>query len=215
MDGFKAQVAGAGCVGGSIACICCMACCAGAITFVVFLGKYAFANPNLPAWYGMVGDADALFPTEALANAAKASDVSDVHGHMVTWFLWGFIQSLLPIATGILGAIFGAISPALGACMSGLGGLGVGCGGLAWYITGLVWRFNSAGSYASGDVMPEGATEAAWEKAITCDPSKDATCIVQYSSGNFMYVYFLITWICMGTACGCSLIGAIVACACK
>ena len=200
-----------------MACLCGLSCCAAAVTFIVYLGIYAFNNPNAEAWYGNAAGKEMLFETEADATTAKATDIVDIHGRFVTWFLWGFIQALLPLATGIIGAICGAISPKLGSCMTGLGGCGIGCGGLAWYIVGLVWRFGAAGKFASGDVMPEGVTEDAWAKAVTCDASVvgDGWCGSQYSSGNFMYIYFLITWILMGVSCGCALIGAIIGCMCK
>ena len=138
----------------SVACLCGLACCAGAITYIAFLGKYAFANPNLEAWYGVVAEQQALFPTEALGAAAGDSLV-DVHGKMVTWFLWGFIQALLPCVGSLLAVLCGLISPVLASVMGGLSGCGIAIGGLSWYIAGLVWRFNAAGKYASGD-LPEG-----------------------------------------------------------
>jgi hypothetical protein len=52
--------------------------------------------------------------------------------------------------------------------------------------------------------------QAAWEAGLTADGS-----LFQYSSGNFMYIYYLITWIAMGTACGCSMLVMICACICK
>ena len=43
--------------GGAMACsvFCCLLCCGGYITFMTFLGKYAFNNPNGEAWYGNIG----------------------------------------------------------------------------------------------------------------------------------------------------------------
>ena len=67
----------------------------------------------------------------------------------------------------------------------------------------MVWRFSEAGKYASGDVVPQGMdaeATAAWEAGLTADGS-----LFQYSSGNFMYIFYLITWIALGPACFCCL----------
>lgn len=216
MDGYMQVAKSGGAAATCIMCLCGLACCAAGVTFMAYLGIYAFNNPNEEAWYGSMNGNGKIFETENAATAAKAIDIVDIHGRFVTWFLWGFIQSLLPLATGILGAICGAISPSLAAFMTGLGGCGIGCGGLAWYIVGLVWRFSAAGKFAAGDVMPEGTTEDVWTKAITCDGVPEGTyCGFQYSSANFMYIYYLITWIMMGVSVGCALIGAIIGCLCK
>ena len=209
LDGYTQVIKNGGCCAMSMACLCGLICCGGAITFISFLGKYAFANPDAEAWYGTVGGQEDLFPTQAAGDLLKAGDMTDIHGKFVTWFLWGFIQALLPCGTGILSAICGLIHPSAAACMSGLGGLGIGCGGLAWWITGMVWRFGAAGKFAAGDVIPEGVTEEQWQTYVTAEGS-----LVQYSSGNFMAIYYLLTWIFMGTACGCSILGALISC-CK
>ena len=112
-------------------------------------------------------------------------------------------------------------SPKLMSCCVGLGSTAVSCSGLAWWIAGMVWRLNQAGSLASGDEIPTGVTgwdgqtietQEQWAAYLKDD---QYTGPIQISSGNFMYVYLLITWILMGTACGCSIIGALVACMCK
>jgi hypothetical protein len=103
------------------------------------------------------------------------------------------------------------LSPGIGACLMGLGMTGAGCGGFAWWITGMVWRFNAAGSFAAGDV-PEGLNEVdtlTYEAKVTADGS-----LYQYSSGNFMYIYYLITWITLGVSCGCGILGSLAACIC-
>ena len=93
-DFVKAASSGIGAV---ISCLCSCACLAGGITFVVYLGKYAFDNPNKDCFWASTGadDDDGLvFPTEALAKTAgfKEEEIVDVHGRFVTWFLWGFIM---------------------------------------------------------------------------------------------------------------------------
>ena len=57
MDGYK-QVAsgGAGICVSLIGCLCACSMLGGFITFVVFLGKFAFNSPDGEAWYGVVGE---------------------------------------------------------------------------------------------------------------------------------------------------------------
>ena len=79
---------------------------------------------------------------------------------------------------------------------------GVCSSSLAAWIMGMVWRFNAAGKFASGDDLPEDYV-----------PADDT--LLQLSNGKFLGIYYLITWIFLGTACGCSIIGGIVSCLCK
>ena len=75
----------------------------------------------------------------------------------------------------------------------------------------MVWRFKRYGLFASGDIAPAGLDETQaelWKQAEL----EDETSLYQISSGNFMAVYYLITWIGMGISCGCSLLGALCAC---
>ena len=82
------------------------------------------------------------------------------------------------------------------------------CGGLFWWIYGMVWRFKPYGKFASGDVVPETFSGEDYKDVfIASYPDTN-----QYSSGNFMYIYYLIGWICLGVSCGCAILGAIVTC---
>jgi len=58
--------------------------------------------------------------------------------------------------------------------------------------------------------MPANTTEEAWMTAITADGS-----LYQYSSGNFIWTYYLIGWIIMGSLCGLGCLCSIVGCMCK
>ena len=207
MDGFKSQLAGAGACGTAIACLCALTCCSGFITFCVFLGKFAFANPNNAAYYGV----DAAGAETLSATQNTAGDLTDVHGDFVTWFTWGFAQQMIPIAGILLVSISMMISGSLAAICQGLVGCGAGCGGLAWWIAGIVWRFRASGKFASGDSL----TEAELTVAEAAADVENSTTLYQLSSGRFMYVYYMICWILMGVSCGCSLIGMIVSCLCK
>lgn len=122
--------------------------------------------------------------------------------------MWGFLNAIAPMGLMLLAGICFFLPPVayffafLASCS--------GCSGLAWYIAGLCWRFRASGKFASGDSVPEDQRDA-WIETVTAE---DYAGLSQYSSGNFMYVYYLITWILMGISCGCMLIGMIAACAC-
>ena len=191
------------------ALLCCCVCSAVPIIFMVYLGIYAFNNPDQEAWYGLDTDGKgALFASEDAGLTGRATELVDIHARFVTWFLWGFIQTLvLPLSATILVGLGMLIHPSLGSFCSGLLGCGMSCGGLAWWITGIVWRFRSDGAYATGDVVPEGKDLDAWEAEISADDS-----LFQYKSGKFMFIYYVICWSMMACGCLTSLCGAIAGC---
>ena len=47
IEGLK----GAGCCAQVCACICALSICGVWVTFMAYLGKYAFGNPDPPCWY--------------------------------------------------------------------------------------------------------------------------------------------------------------------
>lgn len=133
------------------------------------------------------------------------TELEDIHGKFVIWFLWGFIMSLAPCAAALLGGIAHCIHEAFGKFIGSVLSCGMACGGLAWWITGIVWRFKASGSYASADQLTE--TERA---ALPEDPET----LYQYRSGNFMLIYYIIVWSLIGCSVLSSLIGLIVSCTC-
>merc|ERR1711907_810307 len=110
---------------------------------------------------------------------------------MIAWFLWGFWTTLMPCMTLLTAGLCSLMSPQLATCIAGLGGCGISCGGLVWWIIGMVWRFGAAGSFASGDSYAD--RDGDFQAAFIADQPLN-----QVSSGNFMAIYYLITWICMG-----------------
>ncbi len=152
-----------------------------------------------------------LFPTQEAAEAASATDLDDVHGNFVMWFLWGFCQQMLMCVGPLLGGLCMLISPQAASAMMGLISCGSGCGGLAWYITGLVFRCRQSGNFASGDILPEGTTDEQKETMMTADGN-----LYQFASGNFIWTFYVIGWIIMGASCGLScLMAAVSACCLK
>ncbi len=67
------------------------------------MGIYAFANPDKPAWIGhSEKDEFSLYATEEAAKGAKALDIVDIHSKYVTWFTYGFLLILAPIAAFLI-----------------------------------------------------------------------------------------------------------------
>ena len=139
-----------------LSCLCALTCCGISITFIVYLGIYGLNNPDKEAWYGVdVQGEGALFETNNSVGAE--SKLINIHGKFVLWFLWGFIFALSTFAATPIMMIASCIHEMLGKVLGGILTCGLGCGGLAWWIAGIVWRFNTAGAYASGDLLPADA----------------------------------------------------------
>ena len=205
-----------GIAAGTSGVVLCLVSCAFAIlpiVMTVYLGIYAFNNPDSEAWLGLSKSGKeedfALFKDEAAGKAAQATELVDVHGRFLVWFLWGFIAQLSPIAVVILTSIFTLCHPGFGSFCGGVLGCAQCCGTLAWWITGIVWRFRADGAYAAGDIIPEGTTIEDWEKKISAQDS-----LFQYSSGKFMFFFYVISWSLCACSCTISLIGALIGC-CK
>lgn len=207
MDHFESGMKGIGGCGLVISCLCCLSVLAGFVTLTAYLGIYALNNPDAEAWYGTVSGVQTLFPTAEAGASAGSFDLDNVHGNFHIWFLWGFINLASTLGLGLCMGL-SAIIPPIAACAMCL----LSCtqlSGSAWWIAGMVWRLRTSGSFASGDVVPAGMDEAAWEAKITEEGS-----LFQYSSGNFMWVYYMICWISMGVCCGCGILVSLCACIC-
>jgi len=188
--------------------LCALICCSPFVVLTVYFGIYSFNNPDKDVWYGTDAlSQPALYASLESAKAAKATDVVDMHHRFYVWFLWGFIQMLAPCAAMCLVPLAGMISDMLGSCMGCILGAGACCGSLAWWITGIVWRFRSDGAFVSGDEAPKGITMDDWNAQIEKDHG-----LYQYSSGKFMYIFYLIGFISISVSCACSLIGCIASC---
>ena len=199
-------VNGMGAAGKCIGCLCTLGCCAAQVTLIVYLGIFAFNNPDKEAWYGVDSNGDGkLFEQESDATITGDTDLKDVHGLFRLWFLWGFITALAPCASAPVLAIANCIHEMVGKFLGAIISCGIGCGGLAWWISGIVWRFNAAGSFSTGDKMTEEERIAAFE---------DETSLYQLRSGNFMLIYYIIVWSIMGASLLFSIIGMIAAATC-
>ena len=160
----------------------------------------------MEAWYGVDAEGKGvLFEKESDATITGDTELEDIHGKFVLWFLWGFVMALAPCAAAPIMAIANCIHETVAKVLGGIVSCGIGCGGLAWWISGIVWRFKSSGSYSSGDQLTEADRVAAMD---------DETSLYQIRSGNFMLIYYIIVWSLMGCSILSSLIGLIAASTC-
>lgn len=176
------------------------------ITFCVYLGVYAFNNPDKEAWIGIVNiDANerVIFKTKGAVEAANAVQVVDIHARFVSWFLWGFINWFAPLFIVLLAVLTCSINQIFGAIAVSALSLASACSATAWFIVGAVWRFNLDGQYASGTLIPSGKTPEEWNQTIIEQGSH-----YQVNSGRFMKYFYMICFIlvslnCIITSLGC------------
>ena len=189
--------------------LCGCACFGGFVTMVSYFGIYGLNNPDAQAWYGVVAGQQTLAPDAATLMDAGVVTPFPVHDKMVSWFLWGFILNLLPFVGCVCMplAAFGEGAAKLATCVSGLACTAASCGSLMWFITGSVFRFRSDFGYASGDVVPAGVTQQAWDLSLEADKG-----LFQVSSGRFMWVFLMINYGSMAVSCGCGILAALCGC---
>ena len=132
-------------VGASIGALVCISI---PIVFTVFLGIYGFKNPDKAAWIvrtSPTADEFSIFGTLAEAKANQNSEIVNIHGLFVSWFLWGFYLMLSPWAIAIITIITCFLHERVYQITFGVLNCLAGCAWLAWLIVGLVWRFNKYG----------------------------------------------------------------------
>ena len=141
------------------------------ITFIVYLGIFAFNNPDNEAWIGnLPKEKNVLFPTYEQAFDSDATHVLHISDRFRAWFQWGFVTCIVPISfgvfhlTGILVASIGgenffAWINALCGTLCGVATCLATCSCQAWLIAGLLWRFSSSGRTAAGAYKPESVSK--------------------------------------------------------
>ena len=184
-----------------IACLCALAMFGGVITYLVFLGIYAYNNPDpLDAWWG--GDLTHSYTTELAAQTAAGVgvEVQNVHLVYVTWFVWGFWTAISPciaIPVFITLGCFGvqALLQLIGAAF----GCGYACSSLFWFIFGIVWRWGSMGKACTRGALKNEANADAIATidgrsagADGVEPTAEVEWGLQAKGGAFMNV---IVWI--------------------
>ena len=197
-DQFKAMQSSAGTGGTIVSLICSCACLAGVITYMVYLGIYAFNNPDPEACWWMEGDVHGSAVKPILTGDAVAVNV---HTTFVNWFVWGFWTCVSPCLAIPLFCIVGCLG--MQTVLSGLGGLlscGVGCSTLFWIIFGAVWRFGSMGSACTRDALtPIDAAAGQTAEAYAAQVEQESAAWgLQAKSGAFMKTWLIINFVIMG-----------------
>ena len=127
-----------------------------------------------------------------------------IHNMFVMWFTWSFANiccifalmcCVMPVVA-VSSQMCGEMVPKI---CGGLCFCGYCCSALACFITGAVYRFSEAGVYAS----------AALEDGVAT-PFDDE--YLQTSSGNFMYIYYMICFVLIGLECLCCMVGGVCKC---
>lgn len=77
---------------------------------MVYLGIFAFANPDPKAWYGRLSDDEpsstgALYATKEAGLALGATELINIHRQYENWFLWGFLLIVGPFVVGTLSLV--------------------------------------------------------------------------------------------------------------
>ena len=116
-----------------------LSCCVGMTTLLIYLGIYAFKNPDMDNVWVIEEPLTLQYGKQGMKNAIP------IHNNFVLWFHFGFICTLLVPITFFLINICSMINPKLGGWLGGLTMCGATCGGFAWWITGMIWRFDRVG----------------------------------------------------------------------
>ena len=137
------------------------------LIYVLFF-IYAFANPDKDAWLTSEGGNFKLSPDAATAGTGALH----IHAVFTGWFAWFFINMVAQwVILGISVLFFYLSLEWVGIAFQGIMSCLLGCSFLAMYIAGMVWRFNSAGRYAAGSLVPEGTSTDDWAKTVSADGS--------------------------------------------
>merc|ERR1712060_677240 len=173
------------------------------LVWFIYLGVYAYANPDKKAAFYIDGlDEVALTRDAILTKAGEADPEIPVRagypvnmGHLFnTWFMWGFWGTCFQVCMIIvyLPIVFTMPKhvPLLNLISGVLGGLNC-CSNVAWFILGFFWRFSRAGRVASGEKLEReaGLTDAEWEANLDDTARSDG---YQLKGGHFMAVYLWI-----------------------
>ena len=190
------------------------------ITVLVFLGIFAFNNPD-PNSVWVVRDFESVERSrDAVIAAAGASGVDITEGYPVemhklfsAWFAWGFWASLTYAILFMASGGITAASPKVGAVLVSAN-TGLFCtNSIVWLICGFIWRFSKAGSIAAGDKLEPapGTAPEIWKQQQQASSEANG---YQLKGGNFMGIYLTAMLILFGLIILSFVIGCMVLCCC-
>jgi len=144
------------------------------IVLTVYLGQYAFSNPDPSScWITKGVDAAALTKDAAILKAKEASvDVPEgypveMHRVFVAWAMWGFLQNAVMITVIALTIILVAFVPIMPTIAS-VTGMGWCIGTILWLVFGAIWRYSFGGGVSSGDrlVRDDDISDDKWKATL-------------------------------------------------
>ena len=193
-------------------------CITGGVAFttaLVFLGYYAYSNPD-PSQCWVVRDLHSAWPTKADAIArADTMDIDvtsgypmEMHAVFELWFTWGFWAKITLIAALLLGVgVYKSGHENAGKIVLFLSSGLYAAQGIVWLGLGAVWRYSKAGQVASGDELARrtGISDELWAQQVEAAKLSNG---YQVSGGRFINIYLMImTFVVIFT-----IIGFIVGC---
>ena len=171
-------------------------------TATVFLGIYAFNNPDPEACWVVKGMDDPTTTRDAAVNEAdtKSVDITegypvDMHRIYIAWFTWGFYAKVAMTALMIISMLVGCWKEKAGMIVGSISmGLYV-TNGIVWAACGALWRFSGAGLIAAGDKLERDfdVTDDVWEAQLQLAQDERG---IQIKNGRFMKIYLiLLAWL--------------------
>ena len=183
------------------------------MVFVIYLGVYAYANPDPARCYYVDGLDTTGLSKETVETMAKDQNITVREGYPLdmahlfrAWFTWGFWGSVVQI---LIIAIFVPlfclyknsykVSQRVFLVMQGLSC----CSTFMWFIIGFFWRFSKGGRVAAGDKLDRvaGMSDEEFESKRTNASNADG---YQLKSGKFMsaYLWIIISAVLISVAVG-------------
>ena len=191
-------------------CLCALGIIGGVITYQVYLGVYAYNNPDPTECWWAKG-LDHSYTSETAAQLAAGADVelTDVHNKYVTWFVWGFWTSVSPcIAIPVIITLMCLGAEAIINFLAVAFGCGYACSGLFWFIFGIVWRWGKMGQASTRAALKQDANADAIAEIDArpagldgVEPTAEAEWGLQAKGGAFMNVILWIGTIGLGIQC--------------
>ena len=160
-----------GCCGFLAVCACFCTILGSTIALVVYLGVYAYNNPDVTdCWYvdGMtVGETTAQAALDAATKQGlEQMEPINVHQLFTAWFAWAFWTALLPCLCAPVITLVNCFQiQALDTLVQGAACLTACCSTLWLLILGAIWRFGNIGDACTEDALPlrkEGVSDDDW-----------------------------------------------------
>ena len=173
-------------------------CAALGLIIWIFLGYYAFGNPDPKSCWVVRDLAATALTKEGILKKASDMGVDVVDGYPVNmakvyqaWFAWGFWNNTIVTISSITFWLVKKYSEKAALIGNGIFGSLFCISSVVWLMFGAIWRFSKAGTIASGDRLERlnDQTDEQWTKSM-----KDASTQFGYqiSGGRFMKIFLLI-----------------------